>query len=114
MEQDVQVQMDKVLDRVRSKFLASLNHRIAALDQLSTFLKQEDLRERSLEEIRTHAHQIHGIAGLADCARMGSLAGQLETYIDKVLACGDPSDVEFVVQLLDALLDDIEAVVDAL
>jgi chemotaxis protein histidine kinase CheA len=101
------------IQAAKVKFVDSLSEKIFTLDQLLQFLDKPKSQEVVMKEIRTIVHRIHGAAGMFGFARMGSLACQLESIIDKVFVTSPPFNTKVVSELLDALLVEMELAFDS-
>ncbi|GAA6209925.1 hypothetical protein NBRC116601_32180 [Cognatishimia sp. WU-CL00825] len=100
------------LARIRERFVASLEDRIEGFCGLLEQLEDPATEESACMEIRASAHKLHGICGSMGYPRMGSLAAQLEQHVDTVIDGPRPLNTDFVDELLNALLDEMEQSVD--
>ena len=100
------------LARIRERFIASLNDRIDQFCALLEQLEDPATEESACMDIRAQAHKLHGICGSVGQPRMGALAAQVEHHIDSLLAGPRPLNTDFVDELLNALLDEMEQNLD--
>jgi HPt (histidine-containing phosphotransfer) domain-containing protein len=100
------------LARIRERFIASLDDRIEGFCALLEKMENPATEEAAVLDIRAQAHKLHGICGSVGQPRMGALAAQLEQHIDSLVAGPRPLDTNFVDELLNALLDEMERCVD--
>jgi len=98
--------------RVRERFVLGLEDREEEFLDLLEVLSEPGQTESSVDGIRAKAHKLHGLAGTVGFARLGSLAAQLESHIDLLQAGPRPLEVGFVKELLDAVLDEIQIILD--
>lgn len=113
LDADKSAQLQAGLARVRERFILSLEDRIDEFYELLEYLADDGCRGQACAEIRARAHKLHGIAGSVGFARMGALAAQLEQHIDLLRGGPTPNDTEFVQELLNVLLDEMEQSLDA-
>lgn len=100
------------LAKIRERFIASLEDRIDDFCAQLECLEDPATAEAACTEIRAQAHKLHGICGSVGQPRMGALAAQVEQHIDTLLAGPRPLNTDFVDELLNALLDEMEQNVD--
>lgn len=112
MDADKAAVLQAGLARIRERFISSLDERIEEFCSLSERLEDPATEESACMEIRAQAHKLHGICGSVGQPRMGALAAQLEQHIDTVIAGPRPLNTDFVDELLNALLDEMEQNVD--
>ncbi|WP_165610540.1 Hpt domain-containing protein [Cognatishimia maritima] len=112
MDADKAALLEAGLAKIRERFIASLEDRIESFCTLLERLEDPETEESACMEIRAQAHKLHGICGSVGQPRMGALAAQLEQHIDTLLAGERPLNTDFVDDLLNALLDEMEQNVD--
>lgn len=100
------------LAKIRARFIESLEDRIESFCGLLEQLEDPATEESACMEICAQAHKLHGICGSVGQPRMGALAAQVEHHIDSLLAGPRPLNTDFVDELLNALLDEMEQNVD--
>lgn len=98
--------------RVRERFVQGLEDREEEFLDFLEMLGDPAHTESSVDGIRAKAHKLHGLAGTVGFARLGALAAQLENHIDLLQAGPRPLEVGFLKELLDALLDEIQIILD--
>ncbi|WP_372886679.1 Hpt domain-containing protein [Shimia sp.] len=98
--------------KLRERFVEGLEEREEEFLNLLEVLNDPAQTEASADGIRAHAHKLHGLSGTLGYARLGSLAAQLEHHIDLILAGPRPLETGFLTELLDALLDEIQNILD--
>ncbi|MFC6639645.1 response regulator [Sulfitobacter sediminilitoris] len=102
------------LARLKLEFIETLKGRVAELDSLMDELYEEDVDvEAVVETICQHAHKLHGQAGAFGFNDVGAKAAQLEQEILNAQEGAKPLNTEVVEAHLAALLDQIEASLDA-
>lgn len=96
--------------RLKLEFIATLPHRVAALDGMMDELYQKDADiEQVIEAIGRQAHKLHGQAGTFGFGEVGSIAARLEQEVITALEGPRPLSTEEIEGQLVALLDVIEA-----
>ena len=100
------------LAKIKDRFISSLDGRIEDFCSLSERLEDPATEESACLDIRAEAHKLHGICGSVGFPRMGALAAQLEQHVDSVLAGPRPLNTDFVDELLNTLMDEMEQSLD--
>lgn len=100
------------LAKIRARFIESLEDRIDGFCAQLERLEDPATAEAACMDIRADAHKLHGICGSVGQPRMGALAAQVEHHIDSLMAGPRPLNTDFVDELLNALLDEMEQNVD--
>jgi HPt (histidine-containing phosphotransfer) domain-containing protein len=100
------------LAKIRERFISSLDGRIEEFCALLERLENPQTEESACMEIRAQAHKLHGICGSVGFPRMGALAAQLEQHVDSVIAGPRPLNTDFVDELLNTLMDEMEQSLD--
>ncbi|MGR3839785.1 MAG: Hpt domain-containing protein [Cognatishimia sp.] len=100
------------LAKIRERFIGSLEGRIDQFCGLLERLENPQTEESACQDIRAEAHKLHGICGSVGFPRMGALAAQLEQHVDSVIAGPRPLNTDFVDELLNTLLDEMEQSLD--
>ena len=100
------------LAKIRERFIGSLEGRIDQFCGLLDRLENPETEESACQDIRAEAHKLHGICGSVGFPRMGALAAQLEQHVDSVIAGPRPLNTDFVDELLNTLLDEMEQSLD--
>jgi HPt (histidine-containing phosphotransfer) domain-containing protein len=108
-QQEIDARISAQVAKIKVKFVESLEERIVVLDGLLQPLESPDHAAQARKQIGMLVHKIHGLAGLAGLSRVGSLASQLENFIDKLNGQGASSQDTFVAELLHELLDEMES-----
>ena len=113
--QDDKLQLLKAgLAKLKLEFIETLKGRVAELDGLMDELYDEEAQvEQVVEKICQHAHKLHGQAGAFGFDEVGTKAAQLEQEILNAQDGAGPLNTEMIEVRLVALLDQIEASLDA-
>ena len=100
------------LAKIRERFISSIDGRIEEFCALLERLENPETEESACLDIRAEAHKLHGICGSVGFPRMGALAAQLEQHIDSLVAGPRPLNTDFVDELLNTLMDEMEQSLD--
>jgi HPt (histidine-containing phosphotransfer) domain-containing protein len=103
-------------DRARGLFAARIEEQIIRIEQCRLdLLSGRSPGRAALDEIEAHVHKISGVAETVGYPRAGRLAGGVERLIGQGRREGlsDRAILECVEPALEALLDALEAVLDA-
>lgn len=102
-------QLQAGLAKIKQKFLEELPGTVEEFDRLMDCLYEEGDPRKIVEEIKFHAHKLHGRAGSFGLDTVGQLAAKVEQAALIALDGADPVQTEIVEANLVMLLDQIDA-----
>lgn len=101
------------LAKIKERFVQSMPERVAEFDVLMDQLYEDEDTEKVVDEICQRAHKLHGQAGSFGFAEIGAMAAKLEQNIRDVLDGPRPLNTEGIEVDLVAMLDQIDASLNA-
>ncbi len=102
-------QLQAGLAKIKEKFLEELPATVEEFDRLMDCLYEDEDPRKIIEEIKFHAHKLHGRAGSFGLDDVGQLAAKVEHAALAALDGADPVHTETVEANLVMLLDQIDA-----
>ena len=111
MSHDLQLKerqrIDEAIATLRIKFVDTLEERILDIEALLQYCRTAENRSRAFQEIARKAHNLAGVAPSLGFDAIGDAAREAETIAGDISA--SPASV---VQRVEALLDEMEVVLD--
>lgn len=112
---DRMLQLQAGLAKIKQSFLNELPDLIDRYDDLLNRLYEDEEADAAavIEEIKFHAHKLHGRSGTFGLDRLGQQAAAVERAAMNALEGARPIDTEAVEVQLVTLLDEVEATLES-
>ena len=104
-----QEQFQRSIEKIKFKFLATLNSKADEFDGLLDRISKQDNAEEALQDIRINAHKIRGTAPTFGLRQIGDLAATVEDSIVDLSnpACDQQATVETLMAAFRGLVSEL-------